>query len=63
MARGDVTIFDQFKLDMVNKIFNLDTDTINLGLITNAVTPTAADSAPNWGRWRSTSWRFDPCRS
>jgi hypothetical protein len=56
MARGDVTIFDQFKLDMVDKVFNLDADTINIGLIDNAVTPGASDASPNWGAGSGTDY-------
>ena len=45
MASGDITFFHQFKVDLGNKIHDLDTDTWKVGLITSAVTPAAADAA------------------
>ena len=49
MARGDVTIFDEWKLYLTSGVQDLDGDTINLGLITNAAAPTAGDPLPHWG--------------
>ena len=56
MASGDITFFHQFKVDLGNKIHDLDTDTFKVGLITNAVTPTGADAAPHWGGTGTTNF-------
>lgn len=56
MASGDITFFHQFKVDLGNKIHDLDTDTFKVGLITSAVTPTAADAAPHWGGTGTTNY-------
>ena len=56
MASGDVTVFDQFLQDMGRKVHQLETDVIKLGLITNAVTPTASTSDPRWGAGGSTNF-------
>jgi len=49
MARGDVTIFDEWLLYWANGGHDLDGDTINLGLINNTSAPTAGDALPHWG--------------
>lgn len=49
MAAGDFTWFTQAKVDLFLKIHDFDSDTIKLGLITSAVTPTETDPAPHWG--------------
>lgn len=56
MARGDVGIFNQAKIDMATKIFQLDTDTIKLGLVTNATVPSATTAAPHWGGTGTTNF-------
>ena len=56
MASGDITFFHQFKVDLGNKIHDLDTDTFKVGLITSAVTPTGADAAPHWGGTGTTNY-------
>jgi len=56
MASGDITFFHQFKVDLGNKIHDLDTDTWKVGLITSAVTPAAADAAPHWGGTGTTNY-------
>ena len=56
MASGDITFFHQFKVDLGNKIHDLDTDTWKVGLITSAVTPAAADAAPHWGGTGTTNF-------
>jgi len=48
MARGDVTIFDEAKAYMIDGGWE-PTDDIKLGIVTNAVVPTAADAAPEFG--------------
>lgn len=58
MAAGDITVFSQAKVDLGNKIHNLGSggDTLKLGLITNAVTPTETDAAPHWGGTGTTNF-------
>lgn len=56
MAAGDVTVFDQFLQDVGRKVHQLETDVIKLGLITNAVTPTASTSDPRWGAGGTTNF-------
>ena len=56
MAQGDVTVFDQFRENIGEKIVNLETDTINVGLITNAVTPAASTADPCWGAGGTTNF-------
>jgi hypothetical protein len=55
MAAGDVTLFNEFKEDVGQKIHNLSSDTFKLGLVTNAVTPAATTADPRWGAGGSTN--------
>lgn len=55
-AIGDVTWFDQACVDVLEKLHDLETDTIKLGLITNAVTPAATDADPRWGAGGTTNF-------
>jgi hypothetical protein len=55
MAAGDVVWFDQALVDAWNKVHNLSADTIKVGLITSAVTPSATTSNPCWGAGGSTN--------
>lgn len=48
MAAGDLIFFNQFKIDLGNKIHDLDSDTWKLGFITGSITPNASDSNPHW---------------
>lgn len=56
MAQGDVVCFDQFLVDRDKKVHNLDSDTIKVGFITNAVTPLATTADPRWGAGGSTNF-------
>lgn len=56
MAAGTVTVFDQFLQDVGRKVHQLETDVIKLGLITNAVTPTASTADPRWGAGGTTNF-------
>ena len=49
MATGDFKWFAQGLHDIGNKIIDLDTDTINFGLVTGVLTPTVLLAAPCWG--------------
>lgn len=56
MATGDVVFFDQFLVDVQEKVHNLESDTIKLGLITSAVTPAATTADPRWGAGGTTNF-------
>ncbi len=55
MATGDVTLFDQFLVDMGNGVHNLTSDTIKMAYIGNSVTPATSTSDPRWGAGGSTN--------
>lgn len=55
MAIGDFTWFNAAKLKLGLKKFELETDTLKLGLITSAVTPTATTADPCWGAGGTTN--------
>ena len=49
MAKGDLTIFEEFANDIGLEKLNLNTDTFRLGLITTAAASVAASTAtPTW---------------
>jgi len=48
MARGDVTIFDEFVLDLGKKVHDLPNDDLAVALVDDTITPTAADTSPTW---------------
>lgn len=56
MAAGDVTFFNQARVDIGKKVWDLNGDTIKLGLVTSAVTPAAADAAPHFGGTGTTNY-------
>lgn len=56
MASGDFTLFNQAKKNFLLKVFNHDTDTFKLGLITSAVTPAANTADPRWGAGGTTNF-------
>lgn len=56
MAAGDFTWFTQAKVDLMNKVHNLGSDTLKLALITSAVTPTETVAAPHWGGTGTTDY-------
>jgi hypothetical protein len=56
MATGDVKWFSQALTDLGNKLFNLSTDTLNLGIVTSATVPTIATVAPHWGGTGTTNF-------
>lgn len=49
MAAGDIVWFDQALLDLGIKRHDLSADTIRVGFITSAVTPTTTTADPRWG--------------
>ena len=49
MARGDLTIFEEFAENIGGGDHDLTSDTLKLGLIDSTSAPTAADATPTWG--------------
>jgi len=56
MAQGDVVFFDQFLVDVLEKLHDLETDSFKLALITNAATPAATTADPRWGAGGTTNF-------
>ncbi|MBP9870653.1 MAG: hypothetical protein KBC53_04035 [Nitrosomonas sp.] len=56
MSAGAITFFNQFKVDLGNKIHDLDGDTFKLALVTSVVTPAASDAAPHFGGTGTTNY-------
>lgn len=56
MAIGTMKWFSQGLLDLGNKIHNLSTDTLMLGIVTTATVPTLATAAPHWGGTGTTNF-------
>ena len=48
MARGDLTLFEEFVDTLGQGDHQLDTDTLKLGLVDDTLAPTAADATPTW---------------
>ena len=48
MARGDLTLFEEFALQIGLKTMQLETDVLKVALIKIAATPTAADASPTY---------------
>lgn len=59
MATGDVTIFDQFLVDVGLEVHQLETDTFKLAFIGNSVTPATTTSDPRWGAGGGTNLSSD----
>lgn len=49
MAAGDVVFFDQWLVDVAEKLHDHENDVFKLGMVTSAVTPLATTSDPRWG--------------
>ena len=56
MATGDIKWFQQGLLDLGNKIHNLSSDVLMLGIVTSAVAPTMGTAAPHWGGTGTTNF-------
>lgn len=56
MAAGDMKWFAQGLLDLGNKIHNLSSDTLKLGIVTSATAPTVGTAAPHWGGTGTTNF-------
>lgn len=56
MATGDIKWFQQAVLDLGNKIHNLSSDALQLGIVTAAVVPALSTAAPHWGGTGTTNF-------
>lgn len=56
MAIGDVTLFNQFYEDIGLEVHQLETDTLKVGFITSAATPSASTADPRWGSGGTTNF-------
>jgi hypothetical protein len=56
MAQGDVVFFDQFLVDSLEGLHDLENDTIKVGLTDGSVTtPSATTADPRWGAGGTTN--------
>lgn len=49
MARSDLTVFEESALQLGTGEHDLASNTIKIGLVTNATPPTAGQTTPTWG--------------
>lgn len=56
MATGDVKWFQQAVLDLGNKIHNLGSDVLKMGIVTTATVPSMSTAAPHWGGTGTTNF-------
>lgn len=56
MAQGDVVFFDQFLVDALEKVHDLENDTIKVGLTDGTTTPAATTADPRWGAGGTTNF-------
>ena len=54
MAQGDVVVFQQFLVDVQEKLHDLENNEFRLSLITNAAPPLATTPDPRWGAMGTT---------
>lgn len=56
MATGTIKWFAQGLLDLGNKVHNLSSDTLMLGIVTNVTPPTVDTVGPHWGGTGTTNF-------
>jgi hypothetical protein len=56
MATGEVKWFQQGVLDLGNKIHNLASDALQLGIVTTATVPSMSTAGPHWGGTGTTNF-------
>jgi len=56
MATGTVKFFAASLLDLGNKVHNLSSDTLKLGIVTTATVPTLSTAAPHFGGTGTTNF-------
>lgn len=61
MAQGDVTLFNQYKVNLGEVLLDMSSDAFKLGLVTNSVTPAASTADPRWGAGGTTNLLSNEC--
>jgi len=61
MATVNVSVFNQFRADLGNKVHDLDTDVIKLALVTSAVVPAVGSVLPTFGGSGTTDFSTNEC--
>jgi len=56
MATGDIKWFPTALLDLGNKLHNLSSDTLKLGIVTTATVPALSTAIPHWGGTGTTNF-------
>ncbi len=56
MSTGTIKWFAQGLLDLGNKIHNLSSDVLKLGIVTNGTVPAVGTAAPHWGGTGTTNF-------
>jgi hypothetical protein len=56
MAQGDVVFFDQFLVDALEGVHNLETNSVKIALVTNSTVPSATTSDPRYGAGGGTNF-------
>lgn len=61
MAAGDIKWLSGALLAIGNKVHNLSSDTLKVGLVTSVVTPAIADTDGRWGAGGSVNYATNEC--
>ena len=56
MAQGDVVFFDQFLVDVLEKLHDLENDVFKVGLTDGTTTPATTTADPRWGAGGTTNF-------
>lgn len=56
MARGDIKWFAQALHDLGNKLHDMDSDDIRMGVVSNSTVPAVNTTAPHWGGTGTTNF-------
>jgi hypothetical protein len=56
MAQGEVFLFDQFLVDALEKVHDMENDSVYCALITSAATPATTTADPRWGTGGTTNF-------
>lgn len=59
MAQGDVIVFDQFLVDSMEKLHDMEADVINCALIDSVQTPAVGSADPAWGAGGTVNFSTD----
>lgn len=61
MAQGDVVFFQQFLVDALEGVHNLETDSIQIGLTDGTTPPAEGTADPRWGTGGTTNFLSEQC--